>query len=331
MASVCPVPPEPLEATWCPSVMNTLTLPADHADRMARARLSLDGLSVGDAFGERFFTPATRRHLDDQEPFLPPGPWLYSDDTEMALGILEVLDRHGAIDQNDLARTFGRRWKIEPRRGYGPGAYRLLSSLAEGGIWQLESKALFSGMGSFGNGSAMRVAPLGAYFADDYTTVVTEATKSAEVSHRHHEGIAGGIAIAVAAAFAWQNHDRLNDSAERKKLFDVVLDHTPASDTRDGMERARGIDLTVESRSAAGWLGNGTKVTCQDTVPFCVWQMAAHFTDYTRAIWETIRCGGDIDTNAAIVGGVVALATGREGIPAEWVARREALQFESGL
>jgi ADP-ribosylglycohydrolase len=111
----------------------------------------------------------------------------------------------------------------------------------------------------------------------------------------------------------------------------VVLDHTPASDTRAGIERARGIDPTTESRTAAGVLGNGRKVSCQDTVPFCVWQMAAHFTHYPRAVWETIRSGGDIDTNAAIVGGVVALATGYAGIPAEWLARREALQFESGL
>lgn len=309
--------------------MTPNTLPTDHADRMARARLSLDGLSVGDAFGERFFTPATRSHFDDPEPFLPPGPWLYSDDTEMALGILEVLDRHGHLDQDDLARTFARRWKIDPHRGYGPGAYRLLSSLAVGGVWQLESKTLFSGMGSFGNGSAMRVAPLGAYFADDYTAVVREATKSAEVTHRHAEGIAGGIAIAVAAAFAWQNRERLNDPAERLRLFDVVLEHTPPSDTRTGIERARAIDLTATSRAAAGWLGNGTKVTCQDTVPFCVWQMAAHFTNYPRAIWETVRSGGDVDTTAAIVGGVVALATGREGIPAGWLTHREKLQFES--
>lgn len=305
------------------------TLPLDHADRMARAHLSLDGLSVGDAYGDRFFTPAARSHWDNPEPFLPPAPWLYSDDTEMALGILEVLNRHGRIDQDDLARTFGRRWKLEPRRGYGPGAYRLLSSLAEGGIWQLESKALFSGMGSFGNGSAMRVAPLGAYFADDYAAVVREAAKSAEVTHRHPEGIAGGIAVAVAAAAVWQNKDRLRDSADRRTLFDVVLEHTPPGETRDGIERARGIDLATSTESAVGWLGNGTRVTCQDTVPFCLWMIAAYLTDYPRAIWETVRAGGDVDTTAAIVGGVVALATGRESIPAAWLNRREALMLSS--
>src|SRR5689334_9607595 len=81
------VPPEPWSFRWCLFTMTRHTLPADHADRMARARLALDGLSVGDAYGDRFFTPATRSHWDDTEPYLPPGPWLYSDDTEMALGI----------------------------------------------------------------------------------------------------------------------------------------------------------------------------------------------------------------------------------------------------
>ncbi len=309
--------------------MSSTPLPPDHDLRMARARLALDGLSVGDALGEQFFIPPNRHRLFADLSSVPPGSWLYTDDTEMALGILEVLDRHGRIDQDDLARTFGRRWKIEPRRGYGPGAYRLLSALAIGADWRRESKLLFSGNGSFGNGSAMRVAPVGAYFADDYAAVVREASRSAEVTHRHPEGIAGGVAIAVAAAFAVQNRERLTDPAERRKLFDTVLDLTPPGDTRDGIEKARGIELTANPRSAAGWLGNGTKVTCPDTVPFCLWAIAAFFTNYERAVWETIRVGGDMDTNSAIVGGVVALATGPEGIPAEWLTRREELMPSS--
>lgn len=309
--------------------MSNAALPSDHDLRMARARLALDGLSVGDALGEQFFNPAHRHRLDSPEPLVPPGQWLYSDDTEMALGILEVLDRHRRVDQDDLARTFGRRWKIEPRRGYGPGAYRLLSALAVGADWRRESKMLFGGNGSFGNGSAMRVAPVGAYFADDYAAVVREASLSAEVTHRHPEGIAGGVAIAVAAAFALQNREQLDDPAVRHKLFDTVLDLTPAGNTRTGIERAREIDLTASPESVVGWLGNGTKVTCPDTVPLCLWAIAKHFTDYKRAVWDTICVGGDVDTNAAIVGGVVALATGPEGIPAEWLGRREALMLTS--
>ena len=244
----------------------------------------------------------------------------------MALGILEVLDRHGTIEQDDLARTFGRRWRLEPRRGYGPGAYRLLSSFAEGGIWQLDSKSLFGGNGSYGNGSAMRVAPVGAYFAEDYAIVVREAARSAEVTHRHPDGIAGAVAIAVAAAYVHRNRADCDDPEWRTRLFDIVLDLMPGGDTRAGVEQARSIDPAITPRSAASWLGNGIQVTCPDTIPFCLWGIGSFVTDYRRAVWETIRVGGDIDTNAAIVGGVVCLATGSEGIPAEWMVRREELK-----
>ena len=72
-------------------------------------------------------------------------------------------------------------------------------------------------------------------------------------------------------------------------------------------------------------LGNGSRIICQDTVPFCVWVAARHMDDYESAIVNTIRAGGDIDTNAAIVGGIVSLATGAAGIPDDWLADREEL------
>jgi hypothetical protein len=69
-------------------------LPPDHADRLERARLALEGLSVGDSFGEQFFRQGIYfRHFPTRVP--PPGLWYYTDDTEMALGIVAVLGRHG--------------------------------------------------------------------------------------------------------------------------------------------------------------------------------------------------------------------------------------------
>ncbi len=126
-------------------------------------------------------------------------------------------------------------------------------------------------------------------------------------------------------ASAWQNRERIHDPAVRWRLFDEVLEHTPNGNTRAGIERARGIGANASARAASGWLGNGSKVTCPDTVPFCLWAVAKHFNDYKQAIWRTVQAGGDVDTNAAIVGGVVALAVGPSGLPAEWLARREEL------
>ncbi len=297
--------------------------PIDHADRMARVRVALAGLSVGDAYGEQFFLPANNRWTIDDDPFLPPGPWTWTDDTEMALGIAAVLEQFGTIDQDALAKEFARRFRIDPSRGYGPGAFRLLSAVANGGDWRLEARTLFSGMGSFGNGSAMRVAPVGAYFAaDGYAVVAEQARLSAEVTHQHPEGIAGGVATAIAAAYAWTHRQRAGEADVWEGLLPTVLEHTPAGDTRAGLERAATIDREFSTRGAASILGNGRRVTCPDTVPFCLWVAAKHLGNYERAVWETIQVGGDIDTNAAIVGGIVGLTCDP---PGEWLARREEL------
>jgi ADP-ribosylglycohydrolase len=74
-------------------------------------------------------------------------------------------------------------------------------------------------------------------------------------------------------------------------------------------------------------LGNGSLVTAPDTVPLAVWCAAHHLGNYAEAITITISAGGDCDTNAAIVGGIVALFVGRERIPAEWRKEKETLPF----
>ena len=95
-----------------------------------RALLALDGLSTGDAFGERFFFPPddlARRVAHREVP--PELPWRYTNDTIMALCIVEVLKKHGRIDQSALAQAFARRYAEDPRRGYGPKAHEVLSQV----------------------------------------------------------------------------------------------------------------------------------------------------------------------------------------------------------
>src|SRR5262249_4819683 len=151
----------------------------------------------------------------------------------------EVLHEHGRIDQDALARRFAARFTAQPWRGYGAGAFRLLGAIAGGGDWRAAAGGLFGG-GSFGNGSAMPIPALAGYFAeDDYATVAGQARLSAEVTHMHPEGIAGGIAAAIAGAYAWKHRDRRTDEATKRGLFDTVLAHTPPGLVREGIERAR--------------------------------------------------------------------------------------------
>lgn len=306
-------------------VMSTTPLPPDHADRLDRARRSLDGLSLGDAFCAQFFRgPVYERHFAAQTA--PPGPWCYTDDTEMALGIVEVLARHGSIDQYDLASTFAERYVADIYRGYGPAAHGILQGIHDGTPWRNVSYAVFNGTGSLGNGAAMRVAPLGAYFADDLDRVVREADLSAEVTHAHREGRAGAVAIAVAAALAWQWHGRAVDPRE---LLTAVIARTPEGPTRQGLEAAAVLgDASIER--AARVLGNGAKVTSPDTVPLAVWLASRHLDDLPGSLWAVLEAGGDVDTLGAMVGGVVALHAPRT-IPQSWLAAREPLALGVGL
>ncbi|MEO0688124.1 MAG: ADP-ribosylglycohydrolase family protein, partial [Cyanobacteria bacterium J06649_11] len=255
---------------------------------------------------------------------IPATPWYYTDDTQMALSIYLVLREYGEINQDELAQSFSRRYDEE--RGYGAGMMRLLSNIRDGGKWQDLSPNLFSGQGSYGNGGAMRVAPIGAYFADDMDLVVEQARKSAEVTHAHSEGIAGAIAIAVGAAFACQLRDSgdfLNKS--KSEFLDLILPFIPESEVASKVRRARDLRDDIDVNSATAILGNGTKVSAQDTVPFALWCAAQCLDNYEEALWLTVSGLGDRDTTCAIVGGIVALSAGVESIPDEWLKAREDL------
>ncbi len=287
-----------------------------------RAWLSLEGLSVGDTFGERYFgepTDAVRRIFGR---ILSTAPWPYTDDTEMALSVFEVLRERREVHQDALADLFARR--MTPGRGYGQGSYAILVGIQEGRNWRALTQAGFRGMGSFGNGAAMRVAPLGAYFAESpIETICEQARLSAEITHSHPEGVAGAIAVAVAAALAWQARNQ--EGALGKSWMEEVRDVVPAGYTREAIEEAVALPEESTVIDAAVALGNGSGVTAPDTVPLCLWVAAYKSFDFEEALWQTVSALGDRDTTCAIVGGIVALKTGRAGIPDRWLAAREEL------
>jgi len=172
---------------------------ADSAyDRFERALASLRGLSVGDALGSQFFVPANYPLLKNRA--LPPGDWQWTDDTEMASSVLSVLAAHERVDQDALAHSFARHHDFD--RGYGPAVNRLLRLVREGGDWRELASALFQGQGSWGNGSAMRIAPLGAWYADDPEQATHQAEVSSYTTHQHREAVVGAMAVAAAAAYA---------------------------------------------------------------------------------------------------------------------------------
>ncbi|MFB4421493.1 ADP-ribosylglycohydrolase family protein [Streptomyces sp. QL37] len=290
---------------------------ADSAsDRFERALASLRGLSVGDALGSQFFVPANYPLLKSRD--LPPGDWQWTDDTEMACSVLAVLAAHERVDQDALAHSFARHHDFD--RGYGPAVNRLLRLVREGGDWRELASALFQGQGSWGNGSAMRIAPLGAWYADDPEQATHQAEISSYTTHQHREAVVGSMAVAAAAALVAAP----GGPPTPEDLIDGVVALVPRSAVGAGLRRARDMLDYRDAGTVAAVLGNGRRTSAHDTVPFALWSAARSLGDFERAFWVTAQAGGDVDTTCAIVGGIVAAEPGGAP-PAGWLARTEEL------
>ncbi|MER8017244.1 ADP-ribosylglycohydrolase family protein [Streptomyces griseoluteus] len=284
--------------------------------RLERALASLRGLAVGDALGSQFFVPAHHAGLKRRE--LPAGPWQWTDDTEMACSVVSVLAAHQMVHQDELARSFADHHDFD--RGYGPAVNRLLRLVREGADWRELAAQLFDGRGSWGNGAAMRIAPLGAWYADDPEQATHQAEISAYVTHQHREAVAGAMAVAAAAALAAAP----GGPPAPEALLDGVIALVPRSAVGAGLRRARDMLDYGDAATVAAVLGCGRRTSAHDTVPFALWSAARALGDFEDAFWTTAQVGGDVDTTCAIVGGV--LAAGAAGAPpATWLERTEPL------
>ncbi|MFI5584050.1 ADP-ribosylglycohydrolase family protein [Amycolatopsis sp. NPDC051758] len=278
-----------------------------------QAYASLVGLAVGDGFGAQILLPGDHRDVVGRR--LPIPPWRWTDDTEMACSIFAVLTRHGRIDQDDLAREFAAH--LDPARGYGPGAEWRLNQIRRGQPWPEVAEA--NGRGSWGNGGAMRVAPLGAWFCDNLPLALREAELSAMITHSHLEGIAGAVAVAAAAALR-----AASPGLAGSDLLNGVVPLVPPGRVRDGIAAAVKIS---DASEAAETLGTGREMAAHDTVPLALW-IAARF-DFVDALWTAAQLAEDVDTVGAMVGGV--LAADGSPVPEEWLAACEPLPDWAGV
>ena len=302
----------------------------NHEARIEKAILSLSGLSIGDSFGQNFFIEQNKARQLINSRQLPAKPWLYTDDTVMAISIVETLNKFGYIEQDYLARAFAERYIEEPNRGYGSSAGRMLREMSQGVFWRQASTSAFSGMGSMGNGGAMRAAPIGAYFFDDYARVIQEAKASSEVTHSHPDAQAGAIAVAIAAAYCVRQYLG-KGLTDQKSLLETVVEITPQSDTRSRIKRAINISFDSRLDYVISLLGNGINLCAYDTVPIALWFVAGNNLDFREALWQSVAVLGDRDTICAIVGSLVALAVGKEQLPKTWIDCRETLSFQSSF
>lgn len=187
----------------------------------------------------------------------------FTDDTVLTVAIADCV-----LNKKDYAKTLKEYGRKYPHAGYG-GWFN---------AWLYAEPS--HPYNSYGNGSAMRVSPIGFAF-DDLDMVMMEAKKSAEVTHNHPEGIKGAQAVASAIFLARTGESKESIKSRIKKIFKYDLD-----------KKLEDIRPTYEFDE-----------TCQGSVPQAIIAFLES-NDYEDAVRKAVSLGGDSDTLGCMAGGI---------------------------
>lgn len=292
--------------------MKTWTSSAPLPDRFAGCLL---GLAVADALGAPYEGLTAldifyRFGLPEAIVRNPSGDTLYyTDDTEMMIGLAETLAECGTVDEARLVRAFADNY--HPERGYGQGARKVIERMCRGKDWRTLAATIFPG-GSFGNGAAMRVAPVGLLFADNPDEVWQQAAASALPTHTHPVGIEGAQLLALAVALMVRA-----DTFDRRAFYRALLDRAVTEEFRWH------LGVAAKLRPGDPVSGLGSTLHAHRSVVTAVACFAASPTNFEAAVGLAIGLGDDTDTVAAMTGALVGAFAGTAAIPAGLLEKLE--------
>jgi ADP-ribosylglycohydrolase len=244
------------------------------------------GAIIGDIAGSRFeFNPTNDYNF---EIFAAGSD--YTDDTICTVAVMDAI-LHGK-DFGESLHEWCRRYP-DPMGAYGGRFYNWVHSR--------DPKPY----NSFGNGSAMRVSPVGWAYHNKFTMLLM-ASKSAECTHNHIEGIKGAqtVALAIHRAIELNNSYETFGKEQMRDLLNTCVEHSDYD-----------INIKLED------VQNKFDETCQGTVPVALW-IIGQSNSFEDAIRRAVSLGADADTLGAIVG---SIAEAIWGIPDEMMM--EALEF----
>lgn len=271
------------------------------------------GLMVGTAVGDCLGRPV-EGHLAVSERYLngvfdSPPPLIYTDDTAMTMVVAESLLLCDGFDGADMAGRFANEYSKQPHRGYGANVVEVFMKVARGAPWNEPAREQFGGEGSFGNGAAMRVAPVALWEFPDIDETEALARETAKVTHTHPVGVEGAVIQAVAAAHA------LRDEQDVEAILGDVGSRTETDQFRVRLgELPRCLEQADDERAR---LHLGNWVSAEKSVLTALYCFLAA-PDFQEAVVRALRIGGDTDTIAAMAGALAGARYGLGGIPAVW-------------
>lgn len=267
------------------------------------------GLALADAVGAKFEGGLGGRLIWRAMGGEAGGLLRWTDDTQMAMGLAESLVECGGLDPDHLAR----RWadNMESLRGYGPGAWTLLARIRAGVPWREANRSVFPD-GSYGNGAAMRAAPLGLVYHRDIPELRRATELASAITHAHPLGIEGGLLIARAVAMA------LEGDLDLDGLHAFCVREEYRARLRRAKKLLRGDASKMEVRRH---LGNG--IAAHESAVTAVYAVCRARGDFKDMVEYIVELGGDTDTIGAMAGGIFGARNGVGALPADLLARLE--------
>lgn len=278
------------------------------------------GTAIGDAMGlacEGLGADRQRRWYPSLDGYhLLFGKGLCSDDTEHTCMVAQAILVSGG-DPAAFERDFAWRlrwWFLGLPAGIGLATLRSIVKL-----W-LFLPSQYRGVHSAGNGPAMRSAILGVCFADDEPRLKEFVRASTRLTHTDPKAECGAMAIALAARCSMRGDSFDAFAGDLRRL---TSEHgAAATEMNDMVERiGHSVSIGRSTREFVATLGcaDGVSGYMYHSVPAVLHAWLSHPRDYAAAVKEVIRCGGDSDTTAAMLGAIVGAGVGKPGIPREWL------------
>ena len=283
---------------------------------------SFMGTAVGDALGapfegwyrvgiEEIKSAAEKRRI-----------LTYTDDTHMMIGVAQSLIRCRGFDGEDMAQTFVRNYELDPFRGYGPGPPRVFRLIRSGEPWDKAAETLYRG-GSYGNGAAMRIAPIGVFYHDSPDELEEITHKSSQITHAHNLGREGAILQAHAIALA----TNLEPSSpfSRSGFLARLATYGREDIYKQRLSKIEALLAEQNKGRIVAELGNG--IEAFNSVPTAIFSFLLHYDSFSEAVLDAISLGGDTDTIGAMTGAISGAYLGVESIPDTWKEKLEDMPY----
>ncbi len=242
----------------------------------------------------------------------------YTDDTHMTIGVVESLIQSRGFDGEHMAQTFIKNYETEPWRGYGPGPPKIFRMIKSGEPWNSAASKIYRG-GSFGNGSAMRVAPVGLLYSDNPAKLREIAYKSSSITHSHELGKEGAALQAYAVALALNTPS--DEEIDREAFLLKFQNFAQTQLYKEKIANTKELLGEQDRARVVAVLGNG--IEALNSVPTAIYCFLKQPKSYKDSVIYAISLGGDTDTIASMAGAISGAYLGIEAIPQEWRLKLE--------